>query len=330
MTPLHNSLVEMTTPKKKEKKEKSGTAKLMRKGSRSANLPVKSEYPMLPTSDAALHYYIKKINEYPILTEDEEKKLVKAYTQHKDIEAVKQLVQSNLRLVVRIAMEYSNAYQNLMDLIQEGSVGLMKAVKMYDPKKGSRLSYYATWWIRSYILKYIMDNFRLVKVGTTQSQKKLFFNLMREKQKMEAMGFEPQEARKLLATQFEVPEKKIDEMSGRLQRSEKSLDAPMGAKGSDTDDLYLIDMIEEKSPSALEKLLTKERRERLIGRLQKFSKTLNKKEQLILKKRLLSEVPKTLQDLGNDFGVTKERVRQLEERLKKRLKDVLEGLEDPT
>ncbi|CAN0333407.1 unnamed protein product, partial [Chrysoparadoxa australica] len=135
-----------------------------------------------------LSLYMKEISRYPLLSEEQEKVLTKALVETGDVEVAKKLVVANLRLVVKIAMEYKTAWQNTMDLIQEGNIGLMKAVSKYDPDKGAKLSYYASWWIRSYVLKFILDNFRLVKIGTTNEQKKLFFNLMKEKSRLEAQG----------------------------------------------------------------------------------------------------------------------------------------------
>ncbi len=289
-------------------------------------LPVKYGFPYLPAADAGIKHYMRNVSHYPILTQEEEETLIESFRKNKNKESVRKLIQSNLRLVVKIALEYNHATQNLMDLIQEGNIGLMKAVQKYDPKHGARLGYYASWWIKSYILKYIMDNFRLVKVGTTQAQKKLFFNLVREKQRIDALGYGAQDSRKMLSEHFEMPEEKIDEMSVRLSHSEASLDAPIGSQKDDSQNLYLIDMIEDKNPTPLDDVLTKEKQEVLVSRLKEFSEGLGHKEQMILKKRLLAEVPKTLQELGEEFGVTKERVRQLQNRLIGQLKESLQDL----
>jgi RNA polymerase sigma-32 factor len=317
------------TPKTRSKKilPKSSLSKRPKASSKTSQLPVTYGYPNLPQTDRALTHYLKQISHYPILSEEEERTLVESFRQHKNVEAAKELIQGNLRLVVKIATEYSHAYQHLMDLIQEGNLGLMKAVQNYDPSKGARLGYYASWWIRSYILKYIMDNFRLVKVGTTQAQKKLFFNLVRERRKIEAMGIEGPQRRKLLADKFDVTEAQIDEMSSRLAHSEPSLDAKIQTSSGD-DSLYLIDMIEDKNPDQLDKLMAKERREQLVEKLKSFSQTLSKKERIILQKRLLAEIPKTLEELGEEFGVTKERVRQLQNRLIQKFKEELKEFAD--
>src|SRR5205823_3260036 len=188
------------------------------------------------------------------------------------------------------AFEYRSFYSNLLDLIQEGNIGLMKAVSKFDPTKGARLGYYASWWIRSYILKYLLDNFRLVKVGTTQAQKKLFYHLMREKQRLEAQGLLA--GPKLLAEKLEVREKDVIEMQHRLsgQGAEMSLDAPIeredGTSGSHLD--YLVD----QSESADEKLARDQLISLLRKRLPEFEQGLNAREKNLLHARLLSEEPK--------------------------------------
>jgi RNA polymerase sigma-32 factor len=234
-----------------------------------------------------------------------------------DIEVAKKLVVANLRLVVKIAMEYRNAWQNLMDLIQEGNIGLMKAVSKYDPTKGAKLSYYASWWIRSYILKYILDNFRLIKIGTTADQKRLFYNLVKEKERLMALGVEP--GVKLLSENLGGSEKLVEEMDLRLsgQGQEISLDTPVDAsRGSSV----LGDLIKDQGSSPEEILEEGQSLEILQEHLADFIKNLKPRDQEIFKKRLLSEIPASLQDIANDYGVSRERIRQIEERLIGQLK----------
>ena len=149
-----------------------------------------------------LTHYMQQVSAYPMVSVDEERELARRYHEEGDVEAAKKLVAAHLRLVVKIAMEYRNAFNKVLDLIQEGDIGLTKAVSHFNPDKGARLAHYASWWIRSYILKYILDNFRLIKIGTTKAQKKLFYNLIREKEKIEAMGYyvTPVELSKYLKT----------------------------------------------------------------------------------------------------------------------------------
>jgi len=271
----------------------------------------------LVTSDP-LSRYMQKVSQYPLLSDEEEKSLVERVREHRDVEAAKKLVTSHLRLVVKIAMEYRNAYYNVLDLIQEGNVGLLRAVKNFDPTKGARLGYYASWWIRSYILKYILDNFRLIKIGTTQAQRKLFYNLMKEKEKMEHMGFSPDN--KLLAEKLDVKEGEVAEMDQRLSQSELSMDAPVGEEGG----AHHIDFLKDPGQPVDERLSNQELKDVLFDHLEDFSKSLNGRELNIFKTRLLAEVPETLQAIADEYGITRERVRQIEERIKEKLKKYFE------
>lgn len=261
-----------------------------------------------------LSRYFKQVSKYPLLNEDEERHLVEQVQKHHDIDAARKLVTSHLRLVVKIAMEYRTAFQNILDLIQEGNIGLLRAVQNFDPNKGSRLAYYASLWIRSYILKYILDNFRLIKIGTTQAQRKLFYNLMKEKEKLELMGVNPDA--KLLAKRLDVRTDEIEEMSERLSQSELSIDAPVG----DPDGALHVDFLKSSEEAADEKLSSYEMKDVLLDRLGEFAKSLNGRETKIFQERLVSEVPKTLQDIADEYGITRERVRQIEERIKMKLK----------
>ncbi len=271
-----------------------------------------------------LQQYMQKVSRYPMLTEEEEKDLVEKMQKFKDVDAAKTLVTSHLRLVVKIAMEYRNAYQNVLDLIQEGNVGLLKAVKNYDPEKGARVAYYASWWIRSYILKYILDNFRLIKIGTTQVQRKLFFNLMKEKEGLEKQGFAADS--KILAERLDVTEAEINDMSQRLAHSELSVDVPIGGDG---DGPLHIDLLRDGSKPVDEALSDHEIKDALLDKLEVFSKTLNTREFKIFQERLVADMPKTLQEIADEYGITRERVRQIEERIKEKLKGYMqEGVEN--
>ena len=270
----------------------------------------------LVTADP-LQRYIQEVQRYPYLTLEEEMDLARRYHERGDPEAARQLVQAHLRLVVKIAMEYRRSYFNILDLIQEGSVGLLHAVKKFDPSKGARLSYYASLWIRSYILKYILDNFRPIKIGTTKDQRKLFFNLMREKQKIEAMGYVADS--KTLSERLKVKVKTIEEMQRRLTTPEYALEGPAG-KGEESILMDFIPMDEESVEETVAKQETKDILKETLG---KFVKDLNKRDQAILQQRLLSDLPITLQEIADEYGITKERVRQLESRLLDKLRDFL-------
>jgi len=262
-----------------------------------------------------LAHYIQEVAKYPFLTAEEERKLALVYRKTGDKEAARKLVSSHLRLVVKIAMEYRQAYYNILDLIQEGSVGLMYAVKRFDPDKGARFSHYASWWIRSFILKYILDNFRLIKIGTTKEQKKLFYNLMREKQKIEALGFHPD--RKLLSEALDVSEKAVEEMSRRLEQPEYALEAPVGGSS----EALLKDFIAVDQKPADEMVAAKETQDILQKNLAEFTSNLNEREIKIFKQRLMADLPITLQEIADEYGISKERVRQIEEKIVDRLKE---------
>ncbi len=272
------------------------------------------------SSTDPLRRYLEEVRRHPMLAPEEEFRLAQRLRDSGDIEAAKTLVAANLRLVVKIAFEYRNFYNNTLDLIQEGNVGLMKAVSKFDPTKGARLGYYASWWIRSYILKYLLDNFRLVKIGTTQAQKKLFYHLMREKQRLEAQGM--MAGPKLLAEKLEVREKDVIEMSLRLGSSgaEMSLDAPVDPETGAT---TRLDFLADDHEGADESLARQELLRLLKDKLPDFEKELGEKELRILKERLLSDEPKTLQEVADNYGLTRERARQIEVKVLQKLRKFL-------
>jgi RNA polymerase sigma-32 factor len=267
----------------------------------------------------ALQAYMREVQRHPLLSTDEEHKLAVEYAKNQDRDTAVRLVTANLRLVVKIAYEYRRAYRNMMDLVQEGNIGLMQAVKRYDPYRGVKLSSYAAWWIRAYMLRFILNNWRLVKVGTTQAQRKLFFNLNKEKARLTAMGIEPSHAE--IAKRLNVTESEVTEMDRRLARADASLDATVNeADGRSTTRLELMpsgnatpDQIAEGSE--LSSLLQ--------GELETFRKTLAGKDVDIFDKRIVADEPLTLQELGDTFGVSRERVRQLEARLMGKLREHL-------
>ncbi len=283
-------------------------------GSVPARVPTKA--PATGPSDP-LTVYLREIARYDLLTPEEEKELTQALHETGDIEVARKLVVANLRLVVKIAMEYRHAWQNVMDLIQEGNIGLMKAVSKYDPGKGAKLSYYASWWIRSYILKYILDNFRLIKIGTTQEQKKLFYNLMREKERLLSLGIQPET--KLLSENLGVSPKAVEEMDLRLSGAgqEVSLDRPL----DDADGKGVLgDLLRDLAEGPEAQLEQRQSLEILQKQLVEFVKGLKERDQEIFKKRLLSEIPESLQEIADQYGVSRERIRQIEERLIQQLK----------
>lgn len=267
----------------------------------------------------SLQRYLAEIRRYPLLTPEEEHELAVRYKEYKDIEAAYRLVTANLRLVVMIARSYQRAFRNLLDLIQEGNIGLMEAVRNFDPYRGIRFPSYAVWWVRAYIIRYIMNNWRMVKIGTTQAQRKLFFNLQKEKERLEAEGFTP--GPKLLAQNLGVKEEEVVEMEQRMASRDLSLDMPLDENEEEA--ATFLDFIADKGATAEEEVATSEYRQLISEKMAEFAKTLKGKEQVIFAKRLLAEEPLTLQEIGDQYGISRERVRQLESRLKKKLKDYL-------
>ena len=284
-----------------------------------ALLPILSSTDLvkIPASDIdPLTQYLKQIARYELLSPEQENELTTALHETGDIDIAKKLVVANLRLVVKIAMEYRTAWQNTMDLIQEGNLGLMKAVSKFDPSKGAKLSYYASWWIKSYILKFLLDNFRMVKIGTTNDQKKLFYNLLREKERLMSQGITPDV--KLLSENLGVSEKAVETMSVRLgpKGSEVSLDATLDSES----EMTVLDLMAADELGPEEKVAIEQEHELLRHNLQDFLKGLKERDLEIFKKRLLSEVPPSLQEIADQYGVSRERIRQIEERLLSQLK----------
>ncbi len=268
-----------------------------------------------------LSAYLREVQRHRLLTPEETQALAEKFVKTQDSAAAARLVTSNLRLVVKIAYEYRRAYKNIMDLIQEGNIGLMQAVKRYDPYRGVKLSSYAAWWIRAYILRFILNNWRLVKLGTTQAQRKLFFNLRKKRAELVALGIDPTNAE--IAKQLNVPESEVAEMDVRLQSSEKSLDAPMGdGEGRATAKVDTMPSLVE-GPESL--IADSELQGLLKEKLGAFRTTLVGKEKdlAIFDERLVADEPLTLQELGDRFGISRERVRQLEQRLTGRLREYL-------
>ncbi len=265
--------------------------------------------------------YLREVQRHPLLTPEQTHELAVRYVTTQDATAAAGLVTANLRLVVKIAYEYRRAYKNIMDLVQEGNIGLMQAVKRYDPYRGVKLSSYAAWWIRAYILRFILNNWRLVKLGTTQAQRKLFFNLRKKRAELVALGIDPTNAE--IAKQLNVPESDVAEMDVRLTSNEKSLDAPVGdAEGRSIAKVDMMPSLEEGPESMV---ADEELQALLKEKLRGFRETLvgKDKEIAIFDERLIAEDPLTLQELGDRFGISRERVRQLEQRLTSRLRDYL-------
>ena len=267
--------------------------------------------------------YLRETRRYPLLTPDEEHALATRLVEHGDSQAARKLIEANLRLVVKIAYEYRRAHKNLLDLVQEGNIGLIQAVSKFDPYRGVKLSSYAAFWIRAYILKFILNNWRLVKIGTTQAQRKLFFNLRKEREKLEQLGFQPTSA--LLAEKLDVPEKEVVEMERRLAAPEASLDAPIGASGDDDGTRTRMDYLPSNDVRPDRAVAQSEFSDLLRGKLEAFAQTQEGREQTIFRERWLTDEPLTLQEIGDRYQVSRERARQLEKRMLDRLKKYLES-----
>lgn len=310
-------IIKKTSPKKVSEKVKSVEAEVMyshlpaTRGK--AELIIPHEVQGIVPSDP-LTQYLAEIRKYPLLTAEEEKELAIRYFEKGDPLAAEKLVTSNLRFVVKIAMEYAKMGAKLMDVIQEGNVGLMHAVKEYNPYKGVKLITYAVWWIRGYMREFLLKQYSMVKIGTTQNQKKLFYNLEKEKQKLLREGESSTTA--LLSSRLGIPERDVLLMEQRMGGKDVSLDAPMDEDGN----THLIDFQRDSSnpESELEVL---ELIDLLKDKIEEIKPSLNDKEKDILENRILADEPQTLQEIGDKYGITRERARQLEERLLKNLKE---------
>jgi RNA polymerase sigma-32 factor len=269
-----------------------------------------------PAIRDSLQIYLREVNAFPMLQPDEEFDLARRYREQGDAKAAFRLISSHLRLVVRIAMDFQRSWmQNILDLIQEGNVGLMKALQKFDPDRGIKFSYYASFWINAYILKFIMDNWRMVKVGTTQTQRKLFYNLDKERQRLLSQGFDADTSS--LSKSLDVSEREVTEMDQRLGSADLSLDAPF----SDDSSLTRMEMLPAPD-TPVEDLLAEEEMVHMLKRqIKKMMPLLNDKEHDILKRRLMTEEPVTLREIGEKHNITRERVRQIEARLIQKIRD---------
>lgn len=288
--------------------------------------PAELESSTSLVASSALSRYMAELRRYPLLSIEEERRLaVEAYEKN-NVEARQRLVTANLRLVVKIAMDYRRAYAQMLDLIQEGNAGLVQAVNRFNPYRGVKLSTYSAWWIRAYILKFLMDNKSLVRIGTTDAQRKLFFRLRAEAEKMYALT-QRFDAR-LLAEKIGVKESDVVEMNQRLSKGDVSLDTPVF---DDAQGTRQVDLMEDESEGADEKLAREELLEILKVEAKAIEKELNERDLYIFRYRILAEDPITLQDVGDKFGITRERARQLETKVLKKIRDRLEdaGIDVP-
>lgn len=276
----------------------------------------------LPVVRNSLDSYIMQINQLPLLTQKEEFELAVRYRKYNDRDAVQKLITSNLRFVVKVAFEYKSYGIKILDLIQEGNIGLMMAIKKFDPYKGYRFISYAIWWIRAYIQNFIIKNWSLVKIGTTQAQKKLFYKIGKVRKALEA-NQEKEKKYEIIANDLDVAKEDIIEMEQRMSSRDLSLDAPF----DDNQELSHFDLLKETSPNQEEVFGEEEEKKILEREVQDAMKRLNEKEEYVIKNRIMADSPLTLQEIGNHLKLSRERVRQIEsEALRKLKKEMGSGI----
>jgi RNA polymerase sigma-32 factor len=269
----------------------------------------------LPVVKNSLDTYLVQINQIPLLNQEEEFKLAVRYRKYDDIEAAHKLITSNLRFVVKVAFEYKPYGVKLLDLIQEGNIGLMMAVKKFNPYKGYRFISYAIWWIRAYIQNFIIKTWSLVKIGTTQAQKKLFYKIGKVRKALESSG-ENEKKYERLAHDLDVTKEDIMEMEQRMSSRDLSLDAPF----DENQELTHLELLREESPNQEEAIAQEEEKRIRELEVQNAMKRLNEKEVYVLQNRIMAEEPLTLQQIGDHLKLSRERVRQIESEALKKLK----------
>jgi len=271
--------------------------------------------PHLPVVKNSLDTYLVQINQFPLLSQEEEFKLAVRYRKYDDIEAAHRLITSNLKFVVKVAFEYKSYGVKLLDLIQEGNIGLMMAVKKFNPYKGYRFISYAIWWIRAYIQNFIIKTWSLVKIGTTQAQKKLFYKIGKVRKALESNG-ENEKKYELLAHDLDVTKEDIMEMEQRMSSRDLSLDAPF----DESQELTHLELLKEESPNQEEAIAQEEEKKIREHEVQNAMKRLSEKEVYVLRNRIMAEEPLTLQQIGDHLKLSRERVRQIESEALKKLK----------
>jgi RNA polymerase sigma-32 factor len=300
-----------------DRPDRGGRGGAPRRDAARPRLPVPAPPASVEVADT-LSRYMAELRHHAPISREEEQALALRWTEEGDVEAARSLVLSNLRLVVKIAMEYRRAWTNTLDLIQEGNVGLMEAVQRFDPHKGVKLSSYAVYWIRAYILKYILDNMRSVRLGTTRAQRKLFFRLNKEKRALERQGYEVEP--RMIAARLDVPEEDVVRMEASLSQPDVSMDAPVRR---DEEGASFGDFFVGGGASAETQVGDHEVHRVFLEQVKQFAGGLDERDRRILEQRILAEEPRTLADMGGEFGVSRERVRQLEARLVERLREYM-------
>lgn len=285
------------------------------------NLPAVTNKGLTTTDPLTL--YLNEVRKYPLLTKEQEEELTKKYYETKDPNIAQTLVRSNLRFVVKVAAEYARFSNRMIDLIQEGNIGLLHAVKEYNPYKGARLITYAVWWIRGYIQEYLMRQFSMVRVGTTANQRKLFYQLQKQKNELEKMS--SPESISQMSKKLGIPKEEIEEMAKRLSFRDVSLDKPISENDESSTPLSQLLKKEDGSLPLDEQMALDEQIELLKQTVEDLRPQLNDKEKILLDERILSDEPLTLQEIGDKYKITREAVRQTEVRLMKKIKDNMLG-----
>jgi RNA polymerase sigma-32 factor len=276
--------------------------------------------PNLPVIKNSLETYLVQINQFPLLTQEEEFQLAVKYRKYDDIDAAQKLITSNLRFVVKIAFEYKSYGVKILDLVQEGNIGLMMAVKKFNPYKGYRFISYAIWWIRAYMQNFIIKTWSLVKIGTTQAQKKLFYKIGKVRKALESDG-DNEKRYELLARDLDVAEEDIIEMEQRMSSRDLSLDTPF----DEGNELTHLELLREESPNQEEAFAQEEEKKIREREVQNAMKRLNEKEVYVIESRIMAEEPLTLQEIGDHLKLSRERVRQIESEALKKLKKEFGG-----
>lgn len=308
------------TKKNAQPRAKKVTAEIVDVDSAISSLPAVQDTGIARSRDP-LTTYLAEIRKYPVLSKEDELKLAKHYFETKDPEAAQALVRANLRFVVKIAAEYARFSSRMIDLIQEGNVGLMHAVKDYNPHKGARLITYAVWWIRGYIQEYLMRQFSMVRIGTTANQRKLFYQLQKQKAELEKMS--SQESTALLSHQLGISEGEINEMAQRLSMRDVSIDKPHNTNSESTVSIGSLLKQDDGSLPLDEQLALAEQIQFLKNAIDNIKDSLTDKEKIILEERVLNDEPLTLQEIGEKYKITREAVRQNEARLIQKIKTSL-------
>jgi len=275
-----------------------------------SNLPV-------PVLSDNLSLYIAQIREFDLLSKEEEFHLAQSYHRTGNIEAAQRLICANLRFVVKIAHEYRGYGLKLLDLVQEGNIGLMKALEKFDPYRGLRFITYAVWWIRAYIHNFIIRNWSLVKIGTTQAQKKLFFKLNQVRNAIQKIT--GKEDTRAIARELNVKDDEVEDMARRMSGRDASLDVKL----VEGEDFSLLDSLADDRENQEERLIRQQESQLRASHVHSALRQLNDRERRILEDRILSEEPRTLQELADDFGISRERVRQLEKNALGKMRETL-------